>query len=77
MQTDEEIGFFLEKRRGEKEDVIYPLEHTQPLVFYLMDIHIVICSMYYSSVCVLDWNGSAFKQLRHMSLMKQENSRLW
>lgn len=38
-------------------------------------VRVYLLHILFISVCS-DWDGSAFKQLRHVALMKQEHSRL-
>lgn len=80
MQTEEEVGFFfLLKEEGKRRCYLLTGVHTAFRVLldgYPFSVWVYLLYVLFISVCS-DLDGSTFKQLGHVSLMKQENSRLW
>lgn len=67
------------REKEDEEEVISRLERGQPLGFYLRDIHLVsefICSIYYSSVCVLTGKAVLLNSSGTCPLVQQEKQQV-
>lgn len=68
----------MEKKRGERKGNLLTRGQTAFRVLlegHPFSVRVYLLHILFISVCS-DWDSSAFKQLRHVSLMKWENSRL-